>query len=124
VHSPVRWSHASHSKGWCRVLPEPTVQPTGLACYAFCRPPDSRIHVSCWPATWVILPGAWICGCVIEFGNIRPVHAGLPCWFIIDLSRCTNTDSLQLWLRSRGSHVIKVVLQGPGGTITSLPCPR
>jgi len=42
----------------------------------------------------------------------------------IELSRCTNTDSLQQWLRSRGSHVIKVKLRGPGGFITSLPCPR
>jgi len=42
----------------------------------------------------------------------------------IELSRCTDTDSLQQWLRSRGSHVIKVNLQGSDGVITSLPCPR
>jgi len=42
----------------------------------------------------------------------------------IELSRCTNTDSLQQWLRSRGSHVIKVNLQSSTGVITSLPCPR
>jgi len=41
----------------------------------------------------------------------------------IELSRCTNTDSLQQWLRSRGSHVIKVKLQRSKGVITSLPCP-
>jgi len=41
----------------------------------------------------------------------------------IELSRCTNTDSLQQWLRSRGSHVIKVKLQCPSRIIT-LPCPR
>jgi len=42
----------------------------------------------------------------------------------IELSRCTNTDSLQHWVRSRGSHVVKVRLRGPGAAITSLPCPR
>jgi len=42
----------------------------------------------------------------------------------IELSSCTNTDSLQQWLRSRGSHVIKFKLQGSKGVITSLPCPR
>jgi len=42
----------------------------------------------------------------------------------IELSSCTNTDSLQQWLRSRGSHVIKVKLQGSDGVITSLPCPK
>jgi len=42
----------------------------------------------------------------------------------IELSRCTNTDSLQQWLRSRGSHIIKVKLQRSDGFITSLPCPR
>jgi len=41
-----------------------------------------------------------------------------------ELSRCTNTDSLQQWLRSRGSHVSKVRLRGARGLITSLPCPR
>jgi len=42
----------------------------------------------------------------------------------IELSRCTNTDSLQQWLRSRGSHVIKVKLQRSKGVITTLPCPK
>jgi len=42
----------------------------------------------------------------------------------IGLSWCTNTYSLQQWLRSRGSHVVKVKLRGTGGFITSLPCPR
>jgi len=42
----------------------------------------------------------------------------------IELSRCTNTDSLQQWLRSRGSHVIKAKLRIERGIITSLPCPR
>jgi len=42
----------------------------------------------------------------------------------IELNRCSNTDSLQQWLRSSGSHVIKVKLQRPAGNVTSLPCPR
>jgi len=42
----------------------------------------------------------------------------------MELSKCTNTDSLQQWLRNRGSHVIKVKLQGAEGMLTSLPCPR
>jgi len=37
---------------------------------------------------------------------------------------CSNTDSLQQWLRSRGSHVSKVRLHGSEGVITTLPCPR
>jgi len=40
----------------------------------------------------------------------------------IELSMCTNTDSLQQWLRSRGSHVIKLTLQESKGVLTSLPC--
>jgi len=42
----------------------------------------------------------------------------------IELSRCTNTDSLQQWLRSRGSHVIEIILLSADGVINSLPCPR
>jgi len=42
----------------------------------------------------------------------------------IELSRCANTDSLQQWLHSRGSQVIKVQLRGAKGVLTSLPCPR
>jgi len=41
----------------------------------------------------------------------------------IELSWCTNADSLQQWLRSRGSHVIKVKLRF-SRVITSLPCPK
>jgi len=44
----------------------------------------------------------------------------------IKLKRCSNTDSLQQWLRSRGAHVGVICLEGTcsGGVITTLPCAR
>jgi len=40
------------------------------------------------------------------------------------VGKCPNTDSLQTWLRSRGSSVNQIQLFLPSGAITSLPCPR
>jgi len=45
---------------------------------------------------------------------------------VINLQRCSNTDSLQQWLCSSGAHVNELHLYGtsPGQVITRQPCPR
>jgi len=42
----------------------------------------------------------------------------------IDVQGCCNTDSLQQWLRNRGSGVTKLKLWTTCGVLTALPCPR
>jgi len=42
----------------------------------------------------------------------------------IDLEDCSNIDSLQRWLHSRGSGVIAIAVSRSSGAITSLPCPK
>jgi len=42
----------------------------------------------------------------------------------IKLEECSNIDSLQQWLHSRGSGVRKIELSKSSGVISSLPCPK
>jgi len=42
----------------------------------------------------------------------------------IELEKCSNIDSLQQWLHSRGSGVRKIKFSKSSGLITSLPCPK